>query len=243
VREIVDEQLIYKRERERNLPIAYYLGSKLVYLAALALVQSVLFIGVMTLMGAQENHFFGALGIMWLLTLEGALIGLVISALASSPERGLYIFPLALIPQLLLAGLFIPVQQPEKVYMFPEAEGRQAPPLTDETNRPKGMQPFLHYAASPVMVGRWGLEALCDLYVHDYEKYSYLILDGVTISLHSGEFRRADRHLSALGKSSSSVGGDADTALPVYMAVLALFAAVMTGTTVIAMKMKDRKNS
>ena len=162
--------------------------------------QSVLFIGVMTMMGAQENHFFGALGIMWLLTLEGALIGLVISALASSPEKALYTFPLALIPQLLLAGLFIPVQKPEKVYMFPEVEGRQGPPLTDETNRPKRMQPLLQYAASP---GRWGLEALCDLYVHDYEKYSYLILDGVTISLHSGEFRRGDRHLNALGNSSS----------------------------------------
>ena len=55
----------------------------------------------------------------------------------------------------------------------------------------------------------------------------------MTISLHSGEFR---------DNSSSSIGGDADTALPAYIAVLALFAAVMTGTTVLAMKMKDRKN-
>jgi ABC-type multidrug transport system ATPase subunit/pSer/pThr/pTyr-binding forkhead associated (FHA) protein len=241
VREIVDEQLIYKRERERNLPIPYYLGSKLVYLAALALVQSVLFISVMTMMGAQENHFFGAIGIMWLLTLEGALIGLVISALASNPEKALYIFPLALIPQLLLAGLFIPVQKPEKVYLFPEVEGRQVSPLADDKNLPKGMQPLLHYVASPVMVGRWGLEALSDLYVHDYKKYSYLILDGVTISLHGGEFRRADRHLNALGNGSSSIGRDADTALPAYVAMLSLFAAVMIGTTGLAMKMKDRR--
>jgi len=104
-----------------------------------------------------------------------------------------------------------------------------------------GMQPLLHYVASPLMVGRWGLEALCDLYVHDYEKYSYLILDGVTISLHSGEFRRADRHFNASGNSSSSIGSDADTALPAYLAVLTLFAAVMIGTTGLALKLKDRR--
>jgi len=240
VREIVDEQLIYKRERERNLPIPYYLGSKLIYLAALALVQSLLFISVMTMMGAQENHFLGALGIMWLLTLEGALIGLVISSLASNPEKALYIFPLALIPQLLLAGLFIPVQKPENVYMFMEVGGQQVR-KSDNHNLPVGMQPLLHYVASPLMVGRWGLEALCDLYVHDYEKYSYLILDGVTISLHSGEFRRADRHFNASGNSSSSIGSDVDTALPAYLAVLTLFAAVMIGTTGLALKLKDRR--
>jgi ABC transport system ATP-binding/permease protein len=240
VREIVDEQLIYKRERERNLPIPYYLGSKLIYLTALALVQSVLFIGVMTMMGAQENHFLGAVGIMWLLTLEGALIGLVISSLASNPEKALYIFPLALIPQLLLAGLFIPIQKPDKVYLFPEVEGRKVPALTDVNNRPKGMQPILRYV-SPLMVGRWGLEALSDLYVHDYEKYSYLILDGVTISLHSGEFQQADRHLTAVGNSPPSIGKDADTSLPAYLGVLALFAVVMIGTTGVAMKMKDRR--
>jgi hypothetical protein len=130
---------------------------------------------------------------------------------------------------------------PEKVYLFPEGEGRQVSPLTDDKNLPKGMQPLLHYVASPVMVGRWGLEALSDLYVHDYKKYSYLILDGVTISLHGGEFQRADRHLNALGKGSSSIGRDADTALPAYTLMLSLFAAVMIGTTGLAMKMKDRR--
>src|SRR5260370_42602177 len=98
----------------------------------------------MTMMGAQENHFFGAIGIMWLLTLEGALIGLVISALASNPEKALYIFPLALIPQLLLAGLFIPVHKTQKGYMCPEVEGRQVSPLTDDKKLPKCIQPFVH---------------------------------------------------------------------------------------------------
>lgn len=244
VREIVDEQLIYKRERERNLPIPYYLASKLIYLSGLALVQSGIFIGWMTMWGAQENHFLGAWGIMWLLTLEGALIGLVISALSPKPDTALFIFPLALIPQLLLAGLFLPVQKPVQVYLFKDVQGHEmVGPNKDFL--PQGMQPILRYGASPVMVGRWGLEALADLYVHDYKKYSYQILSAVTISLHDKEFKQADKYIPEYNKSDEHTvtisDSDSETSLLAYLSVLGLFAVVMTAATAVALKQKDRR--
>jgi hypothetical protein len=51
----------------------------------------------------------GAIGIMFLVAVNGTLIGLLISSLVSSPEKALTLFPLVLIPELLLCGLFLPV--------------------------------------------------------------------------------------------------------------------------------------
>jgi ABC-2 type transport system permease protein len=53
----------------------------------------------------------GAIGIMFLVAVNGTLIGLLISSLVSTPEKALALFPLVLIPELLLCGLFLPVNQ------------------------------------------------------------------------------------------------------------------------------------
>jgi hypothetical protein len=47
---------------------------------------------------------------MFLVAVNGSLIGLLISSLVSTPEKALTLFPLVLIPELLLSGLFLPVQ-------------------------------------------------------------------------------------------------------------------------------------
>ena len=53
----------------------------------------------------------GAVAIMFLVAVNGTLIGLLISSVVSSPEKALSLFPLVLIPELLLCGLFLPVRQ------------------------------------------------------------------------------------------------------------------------------------
>jgi hypothetical protein len=53
----------------------------------------------------------GAIGILFLVAVNGTLIGLLISSLVSSPEKALSLFPLVLIPELLLCGLFLPVNK------------------------------------------------------------------------------------------------------------------------------------
>src|SRR5207253_3265752 len=96
VREIVDEQVIYRRERRSELTIPSYVGSKLIYLALVAAAQSLAFIAVLTIMGAQQSHFLVVSLIMWIMSLEGSLIGLLISSVVSTPEKALRLFPLAL---------------------------------------------------------------------------------------------------------------------------------------------------
>ena len=114
VREIVDEQTIYRRERQTGLKIPSYILSKLTILSLVAFVQCFSVVLICLLV----NHALSltlpeagaAILIMFLVAVNGSLIGLLISSLVSTPEKALTLFPLVLIPELLLSGLFLPVR-------------------------------------------------------------------------------------------------------------------------------------
>jgi hypothetical protein len=115
VREIVDEQTVYRRERQTGLKIPSYILSKLAVLSIVALVQCVsvvvILLAVNRALDLSLPEVVAAIGIMFLVAVNGTLIGLLISSLVSSPEKALSLFPLVLIPELLLCGLFLPVNQ------------------------------------------------------------------------------------------------------------------------------------
>lgn len=245
VREIVDEDATYRRERERNLTIFSYLGSKLVYVLGLAIVQSGLFISVLTLMDAQQNHFLESWGIMCFMTIQGSMIGLLISALSTSPEKALYVFPLALIPQLLLAGLFVPIGNPQPVIPVANEAGIYEFQTLPEEIVPHGMSPILRDFISPLMVSRWGLESLADLYIHDWNPGSLVLLNALTITFHPNDGKEARESLE-LANRNRREGNIAITptpqsrpATPAYMLVLAGFLVVMVVLTAIALKARD----
>jgi hypothetical protein len=189
---------------------------------------------------------------MWMITIEGALIGLLISAVASSPEAALHIFPLALIPQLLLAGLFIPVNKPDPFYpkILREERRIEVEPLP-EIIVPRPMGLVLRYGISPFMVGRWGLESLAELYTHDlYESpekpYVYSILNSITISLHANEAQETRQYLAELNKALQAKRPVEEpssktpaSALPWYVLILGLFMAVTAALTGWALKRKE----
>lgn len=114
VREIVDEQTIYRRERQTGLKIPSYILSKLVVLSLVALAQCASVVLICLLV----NHALSlslpeagaAILIMFLVAVNGTLVGLLISSLVATPEKALTLFPLVLIPELLLCGLFLPVR-------------------------------------------------------------------------------------------------------------------------------------
>lgn len=119
VREIVDEQVIYKRERQTGLKIPSYVFSKVFILSFVALAQCVsvvlILLFVNRALDLTAGEILGAVGIMFLVAVNGTLIGLVISALVGTPEKALTLFPLVLIPELLLSGLFLPVNKIQTV--------------------------------------------------------------------------------------------------------------------------------
>ncbi len=109
VRELVDEVEIYRRERLTFLRRSTYLMSKVAVLSALGLVQSLLLVGVLTLGGALRHHVVETVAVMLLLYLGGVAGGLAISAMVRSAAAAMAAVPLVMFPQILFAGLLVPV--------------------------------------------------------------------------------------------------------------------------------------
>ena len=110
-REITKESPIFRRERLANLRIGPYVLSKIVILTLLVIVQSALLLGLVAL--KVQLPAVGVLLPGWLelyvttllTTLAGLAMGLAISSAAATPDRAISVVPLALIPQILFAGV------------------------------------------------------------------------------------------------------------------------------------------
>ena len=112
-REIVGELPIYARERMYNLGIFPYLFSKVTVLGAFAAVQSFIFVLILAFRFAsakepdlsQWNSISGAYFWMFGLSLVATLYGLMLSAITSNTEKVMTLVPIALLPQIMLAGV------------------------------------------------------------------------------------------------------------------------------------------
>lgn len=118
-REIVKEDAIYRRERAVNLGIAPYMFSKIVVLGVLCLFQSAVLTGVVEVGEPLRN----AQGVflppiletyitLALTTLAGLMTGLVVSAFAPNNDLATSFLPIAMVPQMFLAGVLIPLKDP-----------------------------------------------------------------------------------------------------------------------------------
>lgn len=108
-REIVGESAIFKRERMFNQGIFPYIFSKIFVLGSFAALQSLLFTLIIYLRfkGTSPSWNDPFLSFCWMLTLSVAatMMGLLISALVNSTEKVMTLVPIALIPQIMLAGV------------------------------------------------------------------------------------------------------------------------------------------
>ncbi len=115
-REVCKESTILRRERLANLRIGPYVLSKVAVLGALVLVQSALLLAVVSLRVQLPAHgvVLGAAADFYLTTvlssLAGLALGLLISALASTPDKAMSVVPLALVPQILFAGMIFKLE-------------------------------------------------------------------------------------------------------------------------------------
>jgi len=105
--EIIRDRALLKRERFLHLSYGSYISSKIALLAAVSLVQTLLF----TLIGQWVIGFHDLTGTWWLIlfitTLVANLTGLLLSQCMSSVVAIYITIPLLLIPQILLCGLVV----------------------------------------------------------------------------------------------------------------------------------------
>jgi ABC transport system ATP-binding/permease protein len=116
-REIVKEAPIYRRERAVNLGLAPYMFSKIIVLGVLCLLQSLVLVVLVDLKAPFRTSIFlpPVLEIyitMALTSLAGLMLGLTISAIVPNNDRAMSFVPIALIPQVIFAGVVFRLDQP-----------------------------------------------------------------------------------------------------------------------------------
>ena len=114
-REIVKEAPIYRRERTVNLGILPYIFSKLIVLGILSIVQSAILLLVTDLFEPLHQGVFLPINLEVFITfvlssLAGLLIGLAISAVATNNDSATSFIPIILLPQVVFAGVIIPLK-------------------------------------------------------------------------------------------------------------------------------------
>jgi ABC-type multidrug transport system ATPase subunit len=111
-REIVSETAIYRRERMVNLGILNYVASKFVLLSLFCVVQcSVLLAIVFLALGFNGGWSAFSIQLVTLIgtSMNSVALGLLLSTLVGSSEAAMALTPIALIPQVVLGGLMVPM--------------------------------------------------------------------------------------------------------------------------------------
>lgn len=114
-KEIVGEQSIYKRERMFNLWINAYVLSKISVLSVISLIQLLLFESIIYFRfrlfppevydTIYQHSFGGSLLFMLFLAISATLLGLWLSSIFDNTEKVMTVVPIALMPQIMLAGV------------------------------------------------------------------------------------------------------------------------------------------
>jgi ABC transport system ATP-binding/permease protein len=109
-KEIVKERVIYERESNVNVRLGSYYASKAVLLGGFSACQAAMLYGLISFFcnppgnGVDQWIFFTAL------SLAGVALGLFISTVSHSEEVAVSLVPIALIPQIILAGMIAPLK-------------------------------------------------------------------------------------------------------------------------------------
>ena len=114
-REIVKEASIYRRERTVNLGIIPYVASKFLVLGMLALVQSAALLIIVNLFEPLHQGIILPIVLETYITLvltalAGLMVGLTASAFAANEDSANSLLPFLLIPQVVFAGVEIPLK-------------------------------------------------------------------------------------------------------------------------------------
>jgi ABC transport system ATP-binding/permease protein len=106
---ITGERAIFARERDVNLRADSYYASKLVVLLAIGMVQVTLLFLVVRLVCGPPGNVIGQWAVLSMLVLAGTTLGLLISAVSRTEEVATALVPVAVIPQIILAGVIAPL--------------------------------------------------------------------------------------------------------------------------------------
>ena len=111
-REIVTERAVYLRERMVNLQLGNYVFSKFIILSAVCVIQCVCLLGIVFValgFNGGPAAFSLELITMIAVAINACALGLLLSTVVVSAEAAMALTPIALIPQVVLGGLMVPM--------------------------------------------------------------------------------------------------------------------------------------
>jgi hypothetical protein len=111
-REVVTERAIYLRERMVNLNLFNYVMSKFILLSIICVVQCSMLLGIVFFSLGFDGGpiaFLLELANMVILAINATALGLLLSTAVTSAEAAMALTPIALIPQMVLGGLIVPM--------------------------------------------------------------------------------------------------------------------------------------
>jgi ABC-type multidrug transport system ATPase subunit len=106
-KEIVKERFIYSMERDVNLSVTSYILSKTIMLGLFGIIQVALLFGIVYSFGTVPGDATRQFVAMAVSVMAGTATGLFISAVARTEDQASTLVPIALIPQILLAGIIV----------------------------------------------------------------------------------------------------------------------------------------
>jgi ABC-type multidrug transport system ATPase subunit len=145
-REIIGEWANYRRERMVNLKIASYVASKLTIFGLLCLIQCAVLLTIVRIGCGFQSSWIGNFLLVFLCSMVGVGIGLVISAVARSTEFAIGLLPIMIIPMVILGGILQRVPEMNPVphglcQLMPSRWGFEALLVLEANNRDHGSLP------------------------------------------------------------------------------------------------------
>jgi hypothetical protein len=242
VREIVDERKLV--QREPHLSLGAYGAAKVLHAALMAAGQSLILTLAVLVSAVVGLPLFTLWAILFLTTVSGALLALLLSALCDESATALAWFPLVLVPQVVFGGLLFPYG-PTRPFVIARTP-LEVVAMPDELLR-KPVESGALRAVGGLAVSRWALEGYAaQTYEQDLSdptalKEAMIVASFVPLTLSDAPV--ADRLLeygTALTKSSQSVAPpDIDAGSSRYLLVLAAFAALQAAALIVVLPIRD----
>ena len=115
--EICKELAVYRRERMISLKIWPYVASKFIVLGLMGAFQTITMVAILQwrIFDFDFATTMQIWGVLMLLSMVGCALGLTISSAAATPDQAMTWVPMVLLPQMMLAGIMIPIQDMTKV--------------------------------------------------------------------------------------------------------------------------------
>ncbi len=156
--EIIRDRHLLSRERNHNLRTFYYLFGKVTSLSAFALAQCVIYLLIGNAVLEIRDMFWVHLWWMFITSLTGACLGLLVSCVANDNRTAINAIPLILIPQIILGGALIKYEEMNKNLDFVYSVTRwlERAGVTEEDEPSKLKVPFI----CQFMPLRWSYEAM-----------------------------------------------------------------------------------